>query len=411
MNVFNVKTLYIYKFIGSCLPIYAFYQILFLERGQSVSDIAVLLALWSFFAIIFEFPSGVLADRWNRRNMLAIAKLIKGFCFVIWFFSHSFLMFALGFAVWAVASAFSSGTEEGLIYDNLKSDGDVESFTKVYGRAQFWANVGSFTGIASAGVLVNYVSIENMSLISAGICFLNFFFAMRLREKNFYSERLKNEQMVDTADYSDGAAHGLFKSFFGTFMEASIFIKSSRVALVSILFLILFSSLGGYLDEFDAFIINDFGINLVWVSVILTVRNVFVALGDLLAPKVQKWISSVERIFLFGIVSFILLIVFAVVWNQYLIPIFGLTFMILTITEILFINVLQGEIKEEGRATVMSFFSAGQNVAMICLSLIYGLLAGIFTLQQVYSIISLYGIAGCVVFYIIWKVMKKKIVM
>jgi len=400
MTIFNVKTLYIYKFIGSCLPIYAFYQILFLERGQSVSDIAILLALWSFFAIIFEFPSGVLADRWNRRNMLALAKLLKGFCFVIWFFSHTFFMFALGFAVWAVAGAFSSGTEEGLIYDNLKSDGIEDSFTKIYGRSQFWANAGSFAGIASAGILVNFIGIETMSLISAGICFINVFFAMRLREKNYYSERLKSDPRADFP--------GLFVSFFETFKEASIFIKSSRIALVSILFLVLFACLGGYLDEFDAFIINDFGINLVWVSVILTVRNIFVALGDLLAPKVQKRVSSINRILLFSGPAFIFLMVFAIVWNQYLIPVFGLAFMILAITEILFINVIQNEIKEEGRATVMSFYSVGQNVAMICLSLIYGLLASIFTLQQVYIIISVYGLAGVAAFYMLWKLFKRK---
>jgi hypothetical protein len=63
---------------------------------------------------------------------------------------------------------------------------------------------------------------------------------------------------------------------------------------------------------------------------------------------------------------------------------------------------LQNEIKEEGRATVMSFYSIGQNIAMICFSLIYALLAGIFTLQQVYIIISVYGIVGGVVFYLLF---------
>jgi len=401
MTKFNVKTLYIYKFIGSLLPIYAFYQILFLERGQSISDIAILLALWSFFSIFFEFPSGVLADRWNRRNMLAIGSFLKSLCFVTWYFSHSFFMFAVGFFLWAIGGAFFSGTEEGLIYDNLKSDGDEESFTKVYGRAQFCSNVGSFIGIASAGAMVSFISVDVISLISAGICFISVIFAMQIREKNFYSERLeKSEQSGDKAP-------GVFSAFFDTFREASLFIKGSKVALISILFLVLFSSLGGYLDEFDAFIINDFGISLVWVSVILTVRTVFVALGDLLAPKVQRWFPNIGRIFLLSITTFILLAIFTLIWHQYAILIFGLAFMILTITEILLVNVLQSEIKEEGRATVMSFYSVGQNVAMICLSLIYGLLAGIFTLQQVYIIITLYGFIGGLGFYFLYIIANK----
>ena len=131
IKTFHVKLLYIYKFMSQCMPIYAFYTILFIQRGMSVTDIAVLLALWSVFTIVFEVPSGVLADRWNRRNMLAIATALQGLCFMIWFFSHTFLIFAIGFVFWAIAGAFISGTEEGLIYDNLKCDGNEKCFAQV----------------------------------------------------------------------------------------------------------------------------------------------------------------------------------------------------------------------------------------------------------------------------------------
>jgi len=45
---------------------------------------------------------------------------------------------------------------------------------------------------------------------------------------------------------------------------------------------------------------------------------------------------------------------------------------------------------------------------MICFSLVYALLAGIFTLQQVYVIISIYGIAGGLIFYLLFKTIKIK---
>lgn len=385
MNKFNVKTLYIYKFISQCLPIYAFYTILFIDRGKSITDIALLIALWSVFAIVFEIPAAILADRWNRRNMLAIAPILQGLCFVIWIFSHTFFMFALGFVFWAIAGAFTSGTEEGLIYDNLKSDRSEESFAEVYGKAQFYANIGMIAGIISAGVLVLFISIETIAIISAVMCFVNVIFALQIRERNFYSEKLSEENNV---------------GFFATLKEALVFIKESRLALISILFLVLFVSLMHYLDEFDALIINDFELNRVWVSVIMTVRFAFIAFGDLLAPIVQKKISSVNQIFLINVFACVILAVFGLLWNKYAILIFGLSFMIMTASEILLINVLQDEIKEEGRATVMSFYSVGQNIAMICFSLIYALLAGIFTLQHVYIIIAVFGILGGLIFSI-----------
>ena len=383
MTKFNVKTFYIYKFMSECKPIYAFNLILFINRGLSITDIAILMALWSMFSIVSEIPFGILADRGNRRNLLVVGDVLHGLCFIIWFFSHSLFMFAIGYALWAIASALDS--EEGLMYDNLKSDGCEESFTKVYAKARFYGNAGVVAAIASAGVIVNFVSIEVITLISAAICFGNVLLALRIREKNFYSEQLDKSTV----------------GFFKTFKEAGRFIKGSGVILVSILFLMLFASLGGYLEEFDALIINDFQLSYVWVSILLAVRFAFVALGSILAPKIQKMISSVKRIFLLNVLAFVLLTVFAIIWNQYAILFFGLSFMVMTMTKILLVNIVQNKIKDEGRETVMSFIDTGENIVMILFSLIYGLLADILTLQQVYIIISVYGIVGSLGFYVI----------
>ena len=388
MKRFNVKILYTYKFISECMPIYAFYTILFIERGKTVTDIALLMALWSIFSIAFTVPAGILADRWNRKNMLAAAAILQGLGFVTWFFSHTFFMFALGFMFWGIAGALSSGTEEGLIYDNLKSDGREKDFTKVYGRAQFYANIGTIVGISSAGVLASFTSIRNLALISAAICLINVIFALQIREKNYYSERLATETI----------------GLLGTFKEAGMLIKGSRMALVAILFLIFFANIGSYLDEFDALIINDLELSNIWVSIILTTRFAFIAVGDLLAPIVGKKLSSAKQIFLLGGLASIFLFIFTLLWSEHFLLIFGTAFMWMAVTEILLVNALQKEIKEEGRATVMSFYSIGQNLVMICFSLIYALLAGIFTLQQVYMILSLYGIIGGISFYLWFKI-------
>jgi MFS family permease len=162
--------------------------------------------------------------------------------------------------------------------------------------------------------------------------------------------------------------------------------------------LVLFVNLGSYLDEFDALIINDFRLSHIWVSVILTVRFAFIALGDILAPIAQRKLKSVKHIFMLNGFGCVFLLIFAAIWNQYTLLIFGTAFMLMAISEILLVNALQNEIKEEGRATVMSFYGVGQNVVMICFSLIFAALAGAFALQHVYIIISVFGVAGGLIF-------------
>jgi hypothetical protein len=216
-------------------------------------------------------------------------------------------------------------------------------------------------------------------------------FTLLLREKNFYSEKLSEKD----------------EGFIGTLKESVSFFKGNKAALGFILFLAFFASLGSYLDEFDALIINDFKLNTIWVSVILTVRFVFVALGDILAPIVQKKLRSVRQISIIYIVGCICLLVFSMIWHQAGILIFGLAAMIMAITEILFVDALQNEIKEEGRATLMSFYGVAQNIVMICFSLTYAFLVKIITLNQVYLILSVYGIIGGACFYLIFKKMSR----
>jgi MFS family permease len=72
------------------------------------------------------------------------------------------------------------------------------------------------------------------------------------------------------------------------------------------------------------------------------------------------------------------------------------------------VNTLQNAITEEGRATVTSIYSVGQNVAMIGFSLVYALLAGLFSLQQVYIIIAAYGIVGGLGFCLLFVRISRK---
>ncbi|MCL2235020.1 MAG: MFS transporter [Defluviitaleaceae bacterium] len=390
MKTFNKKALYLYKFVGQCLPIYAFYPILFLNRGMSVSEVLVLIALWSVFNIVFELPAGILADKWNKRNILAIAAALQGVCYVIWFFSHSFFAFALGFFFWGAAGAFTSGTEEGLIYDNLKSDGHEDEFAKVYGRAHFFATIGTLVGIGSAGLIAVFVSIEVIALMSAAICFINVIFALRIRERNLYAKDNEGEP----------------KGAFETLKKATSFLKGNGIAVSALLFLVLLG-IGPYMDEFDALIADDWEVSVLWVSGILLIRFGFVALGDILAPIVEKRIKSIRQIFLLNALGCVVLTAFAFLWQWYAVLFFGIAFMLMAITQILLVNALQKEIKEEGRATVMSFFGIGQNIAMICLSLVFAALAGIFTLQQIYIFVAVYGVLGSLVFCVLFLRVKK----
>jgi len=384
---FNEKTFYAYKFMSECLPIYAFYALLFLERGQHLREVAILIALWSFFAIIFEIPTGILADRTNRKTMLVIGCLLKGACFLIWYFGHHFWLFALGFSFWALGSALASGTEESLIFDSLKNENRQEEFTAVYGKVEFFATIGALIGIVSAGILASFFSLGIIAAISAVISIIDAIFAMNIKGMKLHRDQTsaKKEKIWDT------------------FNSATRFIKESKVAFIIIAFIILVVSIGSYLDEFDAVIIADFELELFWVTGIFMIRFAFIALGDLLAPRVEKHLNQLKSIIPLAGVGCVFLGVFALLWHPFAMVIFGLPFLVLAIVNILLVNRLNQEMKEEARATVMSVVRVGQNFGMIVLALVYGWLSGILALQYTYLFIALFGVVTTGVFLFIAK--------
>jgi len=389
---FKEKSFYAYKFLNDCLPVYALYTILFREKGLSVAEIALLLSFWSFVVLLVEIPSAILADRWNRKYMLCIATFLKAACFITWCFSDTFFMFGLGFVFWGIENAFCSGTEEGLIYDNLKSENREKEFTKIYGKGRFYATLGVLIAIVSSGILATFISINTIAILSAMICAINFIFVYQLREKNYYSERLKEEKI----------------SYFKTFFEAAeLCVKNSKI-LISIIFLVFVVSIMDYVEEYDALIIDDFQLGYIWISVIFTVRFLFVALGNHIAPKIDEKFTSKNKTFILAIVSSVFLLIFSMLWNQYAILVLGIGAMIMAIAEVLQINTIQIEIKEEGRATVMSIYSMSQNVMMIVFSLIYALLSGFYNLKTVYIIISIYCIIGAILIYFVHYKLKNQ---
>ncbi|WP_232797282.1 MFS transporter [Blastococcus atacamensis] len=119
--------------LSELIPLYPLYALLFLDTGVSGVELSVLFGLWSVTGLLAEVPAGVLADRWSRRRVLALAGVLQAAAFLLWTTVPSPAAYAVGFVVWGVAGACSSGTAEALVHDGLAERGAVELFGRVNG--------------------------------------------------------------------------------------------------------------------------------------------------------------------------------------------------------------------------------------------------------------------------------------
>ncbi|WP_165844038.1 MFS transporter [Phenylobacterium kunshanense] len=136
------------RFFDAFVLIAPFYTVMFAERGLTPAQIGIVLASWSMVGVVLEAPCGVLADRWSRRWILAIAQLLRVVGFMIWIAFPNFWGFLIGLMLWGMKSASLSGCFEALIYDELAALKRQGEYVTVYGRTQ----AARFSGVVAASL-------------------------------------------------------------------------------------------------------------------------------------------------------------------------------------------------------------------------------------------------------------------
>jgi hypothetical protein len=159
---------------------FAVYALLFADTGLSLAQISSLFVIWSVVSMALEIPSGGWADVYSRRRLLALAAVIRGVGFLLWTVSPSYWAFALGFVLWGIRSALSSGTRDALLYDELAAVGAVDRYVLVSGRAATAALCSMFAAIGLASpalALGGYPLVGALSVLAclgSALCALSF---------------------------------------------------------------------------------------------------------------------------------------------------------------------------------------------------------------------------------------------
>lgn len=138
---------------------YAFDKILMQVRGLSVTQIVMVEIAFTVTAILLEVPSGVLADRWERRKVLALNIVFFMLNTLFWAIGQSVYMFLMGGIFAGVHVALASGTFTSLVYDTLKQIGKEKSYDRI------WGSIASY----GAGSLVIASIIGSMLAARFGI--------------------------------------------------------------------------------------------------------------------------------------------------------------------------------------------------------------------------------------------------
>lgn len=115
----QISRLYVSSVLGNLSLTGAWVAIL-AARGYSLVEIGFAETVFHATSLIFEIPSGVLADVFGRKNMLIVSHVMRMIGNIIMILSCNLFMVCASIAFQALSYNFSSGSGDALAYDSLK---------------------------------------------------------------------------------------------------------------------------------------------------------------------------------------------------------------------------------------------------------------------------------------------------
>lgn len=175
--MFNIKTqinrLYAASFFSQISLSGAWVAIL-AARGFSLAQIGFAETIFHIVSLLFEIPSGVLADVFGRKKTLLISCIMRIIGNLIMVFSNNFALVCLSIAFQALNYNFASGSDDSIAYDSLKSVGQEDAFEKYASNQLIIYRIceGFSTLIAGFSLFLGYKLAYSSSIIFAVVQFI-----------------------------------------------------------------------------------------------------------------------------------------------------------------------------------------------------------------------------------------------
>lgn len=166
--------------------------VILLAKGLSLSQILIIQSAYSIAIVLFEFPSGLLADNYSRKNLYSLSKLFLIIMFLIVLFSNQFYLIFAAWFCYGIAAALDSGTLDAYIINQLKlahHGAELRKFLVLSNRLEI---VGLLLGTSLGGILYHFIGINIYVL---GTVFL---VASTLISFFFFKETTKSDSLQDS---------------------------------------------------------------------------------------------------------------------------------------------------------------------------------------------------------------------
>jgi MFS family permease len=191
----NISKLYIIKMAKWFMLTMPILMLYYKEHGFSDTEAFQLKAAYSLAIVLFEVPSGYIADVLGRKRTLVIGSILGTLGFFIYSITSGFMAFLIAEIILGIGQSFISGADSALLYDTLKHTKREDDYVKYEGRTYTIGNYSEALAGLIGGVIATF-SLHLPFVLQTVIAFAAVPAALSLIEPPTHSKR-KNPGIAD----------------------------------------------------------------------------------------------------------------------------------------------------------------------------------------------------------------------
>lgn len=336
--------LYVASFFSGLIFWYAVEKVFMTQIGFSNSGIILAMMIMTVGTLIFEMPSGVLADRWSRKGVLMLAQISLMMSSLIGFLSENPAIYLVSAILWGVYSAMNSGVAESVIYDTLlEEQGSRKGFERQLGMHKIAISASLITGALVAGVAASVVDERFTFLMSVPSAFFGVIALLAFKEPTLH----KAEAVA---------------SIKGHIIDSLHLIGKNQVIMLLAISTVLFNTVWRFLIEFYQIWLVDLNLHIIYFGVVLALVNSSFGVAGVIAHRVHARNVTVVAI---GSATMFAVSALAVPSLYFVIPSIFISVMLLAIVTIIITGKIHDNISSNQRSSISSAISTLGTVVFI----------------------------------------------
>lgn len=191
MRLTQIQKLYLSNFLTGLVFWYGIEKLFMSSIGINAVGVGATTAILLAFNLLFDIPSGILADKWSRKGMLFVSAVSLAICSVILGLSTGLALYIVGYLFYGVYVVTTSGTYQAIMYDSLHEEGRSNQYSKINGRAYALFLAGAGVANVASGFIAYSFSYSATFYITVISCVLNAFLILSLKEPVFHKDENK----------------------------------------------------------------------------------------------------------------------------------------------------------------------------------------------------------------------------